>query len=155
MLNFIFIIYLFLQSLTNKIHYENKALICLYISSSLIETKFATIIFQMFSIVLPQIAHFDFGEESMNEGDTVSLQCTITKGDIPVDINWFLNGKSIENRNEIFVTKLGKRVSSLRIDAISAEHSGEYTCRATNMAGSVNYTTNLAVNGTNFKENFV
>lgn len=35
----------------------------------------------------------------------------------------------------------------LTIASVSADHSGNYTCTATNHAGSVSYTTPLVING--------
>ncbi|KAF2905043.1 hypothetical protein ILUMI_01126, partial [Ignelater luminosus] len=96
--------------------------------------------------VVPQIMPFDFGEETMNAGDTVSAQCTITKGDLPMKINWYLNGKPVNVQEGIFTSYVGKRVSTLAIDSVRAEHSGEYTCSATNSAGSTNFTAYLNVN---------
>lgn len=83
----------------------------------------------------------------MNDGDTASVQCTVTKGDNPVQFDWFLNGQLIKNMNGIFINQLGKRISTLHIDSVNAEHSGEYTCRAKNLAGSTNHTAVLLVNG--------
>lgn len=97
---------------------------------------------------MPQIAHFEFGEESLNKGDTASIQCTITKGDNPVVVEWYLNGKSIQELDGIYIHTFGKRISSLRIDSVQAQHTGEYTCKASNIAGSTYYSTFLSVNGT-------
>ena len=83
----------------------------------------------------------------MNEGETVSLTCTINKGDVPVTIEWFLNGKPADSVNGIYVNNQRKKVSYLSVDALHAEHAGKYTCRATNWAGSAYYTTVLAING--------
>lgn len=85
----------------------------------------------------------------MNEGDTASVQCIITKGDNPLKFNWFLNNKPVNKLDGIFINKLGKKISILHIESVQAEHSGEYTCSATNPAGSVNHTAVLLVNGIN------
>lgn len=96
--------------------------------------------------VPPQIFPFEFGE-SLNEGETASLQCSITKGDNPVEINWYINGKPTSYYEGVYTGKLGKRMSSLSIESVGADHSGDYTCSATNTAGSTNFTTTLSVNG--------
>lgn len=83
----------------------------------------------------------------MNAGDTVSAQCTITKGDLPMEIDWYLNGKLINEQDGIITGKLGKKISNLAIDSVQGRHIGEYTCSATNSAGSANFTTYLNVNG--------
>lgn len=99
-------------------------------------------------LVPPQIIPFDFGEESVNEGDGVSVQCSVSKGDYPLNIMWSLNGKSIDTSEGVLIIRASKRVSSLSIDYVLESHAGNYTCIATNRATSAAYTTVLAVNGT-------
>lgn len=83
----------------------------------------------------------------MNVGDTGSLTCTIIKGDNPVRISWLHDGEIINGVAGISTTLLGKRIGTLTIDSIQAEHSGEYTCMASNLAGSDKFSVRLAVNG--------
>lgn len=97
--------------------------------------------------VLPQIHPFTFGEEPANAGDTVGIQCMVTKGDSPVNITWFLNGKATSDIQGITVTKIGHKSSSMSIDSVASVHTGVYTCLATNQAGHANYSAELAVNG--------
>ncbi|CAK1540555.1 unnamed protein product [Leptosia nina] len=96
--------------------------------------------------VLPQIHPFTFGDEPANAGDTVGLQCMVTKGDKPINITWYLNGKSVLNVPGVTVTKIGHKSSSLSIDAVSFIHTGVYTCFASNQAGHANQSTDLVVN---------
>ncbi|XP_031351172.1 Down syndrome cell adhesion molecule-like protein Dscam2 isoform X16 [Photinus pyralis] len=97
-------------------------------------------------MVIPQIMPFTFGEGLMNAGDTVSAQCTITKGDLPVQIEWYLNGNTISEQDGILTSYIGKRLSILSIESVQYNHIGEYTCGVRNPAGSTNYTTYLNVN---------
>lgn len=97
-------------------------------------------------IVFPQIFPFSFGEENVNEGDTISVQCTISKGDNPLNITWTLNGRKIINFNGIAVSN-SKRISSLSIESVREEHSGEYVCYASNLAGTSSSSAVLNVNG--------
>lgn len=96
---------------------------------------------------LPQILPFDFGEEAVNSGDTASLTCTVHRGDMPIDITWRHNNKTITNQNGVSVLN-GKKASMLNIDAVSPENAGEYSCVANNSAGSTSYSATLNVNGT-------
>ncbi|KAJ8967482.1 hypothetical protein NQ314_002796 [Rhamnusium bicolor] len=96
--------------------------------------------------VSPQIVPFDFGEESVNSGDVASVQCTIFKGDFPLNITWLHNNRTIGNDIGILVSKIGKKVSSLTIESVGADHSGLYTCLARNRAGSFSYSAELNVN---------
>lgn len=100
------------------------------------------------SLVTPQIAPFNFGEEPLNEGDTASVQCIVTKGDSPLNISWYFNGRSLDGSYGIGTTLINKKISSLSIESVQEEHMGDYTCTATNLAGSVSYTSHLTINGT-------
>lgn len=99
--------------------------------------------------VAPQIALFSFGEEPVNAGDMASVQCLITKGDLPLDISWMFMNNPIESQsNDVTLINVGNRHKQLTIEAVSARHAGEYTCIASNLAGSVSRTATLDVNGT-------
>lgn len=71
---------------------------------------------------------------------------------MPMDIIWAFNGEIINSKYpEITVTRINKHMSAISIDGVTARHSGEYTCSASNIAGTVSHSTNLAVNGTSMK----
>ncbi|KRF98092.1 uncharacterized protein Dwil_GK22019, isoform BC [Drosophila willistoni] len=97
-------------------------------------------------MALPKISPFSFGEESMSYGEFVNVQCTISGGDLPVNITWTLNDKPFEDYLEILTTKRGKRINELTIEAVSAKHVGNYSCIAENRAGRANHTAELKVN---------
>lgn len=102
----------------------------------------------MFSSVAPQIGTFSFGDEPLNAGDTASLTCIVTKGDSPLEIEWMFNSESIDLvQHEIIVSENGKRTKQLTIDSVHARHAGEYTCIASNNAGSTSRSAILTVNG--------
>ncbi|XP_051153622.1 cell adhesion molecule Dscam2 isoform X47 [Leptopilina boulardi] len=97
-------------------------------------------------MVAPQISPFSFGEESVNAGEMVSVQCAIGKGDLPLEVTWMFNDHLIEsNQNDIIIDN-GKRRKQLTIESVAARHAGEYTCVASNMAGSVSRTATLDIN---------
>lgn len=97
----------------------------------------------------PQIAPFTMGQEPANWGEQISATCNVLKGDNPIEIQWTLNSEIInsENHPDVIITKSGKKVSLLVIDSVSAHHAGEYTCVASNMAGSSTHSAVLSVNG--------
>lgn len=64
-----------------------------------------------------------------------------------MDISWYLNDKNVVEYPGISTVKAGKRNLVLNIGNVMAEHSGNFTCIAKNVAGSVRYTTDLKVNG--------
>lgn len=83
----------------------------------------------------------------MNSGDTVSVQCTIAGGDLPLEVSWTLNGRPLEAYLEIITQKLGKRINNLIIDSVSEKHAGNYSCIAENAAGSAEFSAELMVIG--------
>lgn len=101
--------------------------------------------------VSPQIAPISFGEEPVNAGDLVSVQCVVTKGDSPLEITWTFDGHPIQSyHSDVIVSDTGKRVKQLTIESVAARHAGEYTCVASNAAGSISHSVILDVNGTPF-----
>lgn len=97
--------------------------------------------------MLPQINPFTFGDEPANAGDTVGLQCMVTKGDAPVNITWTLDRKLVKDAPGISIIKMGPKASGLTIESVSAEHRGVFTCFAENAAGYSNHSAKLDVNG--------
>lgn len=101
------------------------------------------------SVVSPQIAPISFGDEPVNAGDLVSVQCVVTKGDSPLEITWTFDSQPIRSdRMDVILSSSGKRVRQLTIESVAARHAGEYTCVASNAAGSTSHSAKLDVNGT-------
>lgn len=98
-------------------------------------------------VVPPKMASFSFGDKPLQEGDSVSVQCSVTSGDLPISIFWFYNSLPVENSEFITISRLGKRVSALTIDSVSHSFVGNYTCLGRNVAGEVMETAALVVNG--------
>ena len=100
-----------------------------------------------FSLEPPEIVPFTFGDVAINQGDFGQLLCTIRRGDEPLTITWSLKGAKLNSGPDVMTTMLGTRTSMLTIASVSYHHIGEYTCRATNPAGSRTFSTELRVNG--------
>lgn len=99
-------------------------------------------------VVAPQIGVFTFGDEPLNAGDTAAVTCSVTKGDLPMEIQWMFQSELVdEKREDIIISNFGKRGKQLSIEAVGARHAGEYTCVASNLAGSTSRSAILAVNG--------
>lgn len=98
------------------------------------------------SVVLPYITPFEM-DENINFGDSVQLSCHVSKGDKPLEIRWSFHGKESLAQLGITTTKMGDRTSFLTIPSVVAAHNGNYTCIATNAAGSTSHTAAIHVNG--------
>lgn len=110
----------------------------------------------MLLAVSPQIAPISFGDEPVNAGDLVSVQCVVTKGDSPLEITWTFDSQPIRSdRMDVIVSNSGKRVKQLTIESVAARHAGEYTCVASNAAGSTSHSAKLDVNGTRTRPNIL
>ena len=99
-------------------------------------------------VVPPQISPFDFGDETINSGDMVVVNCMILKGDLPLTIHWTLENHPVDEVSGITVSNSNKRISQLMIDAVDAHHAGSYACHVTNTVGSDSYSAELKINGT-------
>ncbi|XP_034653921.1 Down syndrome cell adhesion molecule-like protein Dscam2 isoform X34 [Drosophila subobscura] len=98
-------------------------------------------------MVPPQIRPFDFGVEASNSGETMGIQCTVIKGDLPINITWVLNNHTLNSGDlDVVIGRMSSKSSTLNIDYIAAEHRGLYTCLARNEAGESSYSAELKVN---------
>ncbi len=83
----------------------------------------------------------------VDEGSFAQITCSVTKGDEPLTITWHLHGDDISSEPSITTTMIGSRTSILIISEVGYRHSGLYSCRATNPAGSSTHSAELKVNG--------
>nr|XP_012216025.1 PREDICTED: Down syndrome cell adhesion molecule-like protein Dscam2 isoform X11 [Linepithema humile] len=108
-------------------------------------------------MVAPQLAPFTFGDEAANAGEMATVQCAVIKGDLPIDIMWSFNGRAIGAANgafdehnydnpDIVISRSSKRASQLTIESVAARHAGEYSCTASNTAGTATHSSILSVN---------
>lgn len=74
--------------------------------------------------------------------------CSIHKGDLPINITWYLNNQTAANIDGITISMFGNKISALRIDSVQEIHAGSYVCVAQNSAGKASYSADLNVNGT-------
>ena len=73
--------------------------------------------------------------------------CNIKRGDLPVSVTWSLQGEVVSSDPSLTTSMIGPQISLLNIANVDYQHSGLYTCRATNLAGSVTHSAQLRVNG--------
>ncbi|XP_046141186.1 Down syndrome cell adhesion molecule-like protein Dscam2 isoform X38 [Osmia bicornis bicornis] len=99
-------------------------------------------------MVAPQILPFMFGDEPSNWGELISVTCSVTKGDQPLEISWAFNGTPIDSQHgsDVVIASTNKKNSVLTIESVAARHAGEYTCSASNRAGATTHSAQLTVN---------
>lgn len=73
--------------------------------------------------------------------------CSVTKGDMPLDIKWYFGDDIVESNANGVVLSNTKRTSQLTIESVSHQNQGNYTCIVQNAAGVMNHTAALFVNG--------
>lgn len=94
--------------------------------------------------VPPRIGPFSFGE--LIEGVRTQVQCVIQAGDLPLELRWLKDHAEISPELSIQITE-DKYSSTLAIPRVGREHTGNYTCVASNEARSSSSTANLVVSG--------
>uniref|UniRef100_A0A182TBL3 Ig-like domain-containing protein n=1 Tax=Anopheles maculatus TaxID=74869 RepID=A0A182TBL3_9DIPT len=99
--------------------------------------------------VPPNIEPFSF-QDGLAEGMRTRTVCGVSKGDPPLTLKWLKDG------DPLLSTLLGANVSTLdqyssllNIPSLSAAHSGDYTCVASNPAAEVKFTASLQSNTSN------
>ena len=98
------------------------------------------LVFKLCIAVPPKMMPFTFGDDPLESSQSTTVQCSITTGDFPLNIEWLFNGKPISDLEDIIVSKISKRAGALSIESVSAKHVGNYTCIGRNAAGNASYT---------------
>lgn len=95
-------------------------------------------------LVRPFIESFQF-PNPLHQGQRYSVLCTVTKGDPPVDIKWFKDGRKIKKEQGVQIIDVAKFSSTLVFESVAPEHRGNYTCVASNAGGSVSHTATMVI----------
>ena len=94
-------------------------------------------------------------------GQRVSMLCSATDGDLPMQIIWYRNDIPLSGRESssggiggrrrgsegISITEIGDYESVLRIDNLRPEHNANFTCVAENDGGKAQHSQVLRVKG--------
>lgn len=96
--------------------------------------------------VAPEIVPFTFGD--IYEGESSQVLCVLSKGDDPVRLEWYFGSELLtSSRSDVTVMPTGPRASVLVFDSLATSHFGNYSCQASNTAGTSIYTAQLIING--------
>ena len=107
--------------------------------------------------VRPVIDEFVF-PRSLHEGQRYNVLCTVIKGDAPLEIEWLKDGVPLfvdrssskstpVHLKGVTVSQVTEFSSMLNFASLRSEHAANYTCRATNVAGSFNHTAQMIIQG--------
>ncbi|KAG8228359.1 hypothetical protein J437_LFUL006810 [Ladona fulva] len=81
-------------------------------------------------------------------GERVGLQCTVSRGDPPLLIEWLKDGLPLpRSAPGLLVRAIDEFTSIVSIAALSPAHSGNYTCVARNGVAQASHSAALSVNG--------
>ena len=92
---------------------------------------------------------------SLHSGQRYNMLCSITKGDSPIKIRWFKDGKPIEssglklNSIGIEIIHVNEFSSTLTFESLRPDHRGTYSCLASNIAGTVQHNATMIIHGKN------
>lgn len=100
----------------------------------------------MFFPVPPTIEPFSF-QDDLAEGMRTRLICGVSRGDAPISLRWLKDGEPFPLVLAANITLLDQYSSLLSILSLTASHTGDYTCVASNSASETRYTANLQVKG--------
>lgn len=92
----------------------------------------------------PYIQPFEF--QRFTIGQRVFIPCVVMSGDRPLDITWQKDGRPIPASLGVTVDNIDF-TSSLRINNLTPDHNGNYTCIARNEAAAVEHQSQLIVRG--------
>ncbi|XP_049512994.1 Down syndrome cell adhesion molecule-like protein 1 homolog [Dermacentor silvarum] len=95
---------------------------------------------------IPKLVPFSFPKEQQI-GAAVAVTCIASRGTQPLLLTWLKNGLPINPRGNAAPKMLSASISALTIDRVDADDVANYTCRATNAAGSDSHTAELVVAG--------
>ena len=83
-----------------------------------------------------------------------AVSCQILEGSLPITFRWDKDGHPLGTKGlfgtvveGVVVRSNDEYSSTLIIDHLKFHHRGNYTCQATNAAGSATHTAELTVNG--------
>ena len=89
----------------------------------------------LFLKVAPLVEQFVF-PKNLTRGKRLRVICTVTEGDLPIDVQWRFNGVpflgSSGAAGNVRVRRIDEYTSLLAISNLETDHAGNYSCAAKN-----------------------
>ncbi|KAG7161144.1 Down syndrome cell adhesion molecule-like protein 2-like 13, partial [Homarus americanus] len=85
-------------------------------------------------------------EDKLEAGERAGAACIVSKGDPPITFTWEKDGRPIEEVEGVTVSTINQFSNTLMINRLTALHTGQYTCRASNHWAEATHSADLAVN---------
>ncbi|XP_046991954.1 Down syndrome cell adhesion molecule-like protein Dscam2 [Schistocerca americana] len=93
----------------------------------------------------PVVAPFIFPTD-LQEGARAQVSCAVSSGDLPIRFSWLKDNAPIPKSLQVIEKEGGDFFSLLVFNKVTSQHSGVYTCLASNTAATVNQSAHLQVN---------
>ena len=86
-------------------------------------------------------------EMVLTEYEAFKVICSTMKGSAPLQYTWLKNTQPVASDSNIQITTIENTLSTLIIEKIQSNHSGNYTCKVRNSHGHDQVSVNLHVKG--------
>uniref|UniRef100_T1IT69 Down syndrome cell adhesion molecule-like protein Dscam2 n=1 Tax=Strigamia maritima TaxID=126957 RepID=T1IT69_STRMM len=94
----------------------------------------------------PKIIPFAFLDDQFYKGMRAQVTCSVSQGDLPLRFQWSKYNEQLPSSAlGVVIRQYDPFTSSLSIENVAAEHSGNYTCFVSNRAANVSHTAQLSV----------
>ena len=100
----------------------------------------------------PLVERFSF-PKNLTRGKRLRVICTVTEGDLPLEVEWWKDGLKIEGSGPnpgkfgVQVRRIDEYTSLLAISFLETTHAGNYSCLAKNSVASFARSATLTIRG--------
>lgn len=100
------------------------------------------------SLVAPEIQPIQIPKK-IKSGSTIRIVCSTENGSPPIEFQWYFNGILIQNGKDIRIenSNFQEPYSNLILKPASIGHTGNFTCLASNKAGTDSSHFQIVVHG--------
>ena len=91
--------------------------------------------------------------KNLTRGKRLRVLCTVSEGDLPLEVDWWKDGILIGNNEEKYesygtsVRRIDEYTSLLAISFLETTHAGNYSCVASNSVAAYSRSATLTIRG--------